>query len=701
MRPYSWLAPLAAALVSFTAVPALAAVAGVQGLVTTPGGGPAADGTYGLTFSLLDGPAGKAVFSEGPILLEVKGGVFHHALGSKTPLGPGDLAGDRWLLVQIGLDPALPAVPVRSVLLAMRATLAEGLVCSGCLTAAHLEAAVLKDYAKTADLKDYAKSTDLDVYAKSADLGAFAKTADLQVFAQKADLADYVKAAALAKVAASGSYKDLKDVPKYADVATSGSFLDLANLPIMAKLGSACGTNLVMRGIKADGSYDCTAGGVTADTLPKDGLDEISNGLLTNQFKEVTASAKTPLDIPDNSGAGVTDAITVPDHGIAQGVLIDIDVINSDISKVKVSVFDPNGVEYVLHELSGSGNTIKGSWPTPTKLVKGDLGTWIGKNAKGIWSIKVADSAGFQGGKDGKLTSWSVTVLTLSSKKVAATAGFQLGNADTAPVPCTASTFGMMYASLADKAFYVCNGKEYVSFSLVPVGTLDNPASSCKEILTKAPASKDGWYWLKAGAGSAQAWCDMTTQGGGWTQVVRCAVSDNCLVGGKFLYVQDWLAADLGTPVVGGSYIQGKSLDATVNAANEMLVTVSHPSNGTGHLHYPLVKGWFSSTGFFESAPLAFTRIAANGSKANYSARLCYAPTNTYRVRTLQGGAGITFLGNTSDSPSSTGNGGCDYGSWASQMLIRDYSNGLTANWGMGPVNEWKLQNHEHRILVR
>ncbi|MSQ85084.1 MAG: hypothetical protein EXR77_19785 [Myxococcales bacterium] len=683
MRPYSWLTPLAAALASFTAVPALAAVAGVQGLVTTAGGGPVADGTYGLTFSLLDGPAGKAVFSEGPILLEVKGGVFHHALGSKTPLGPAELAADRWLQLQIGLDPALPAVPVRSVLLAVRATVAEGLLCSGCLTAAHLDPAVLKDYAKTADL------------------APFAKTADLQVFAQKVGLADYVKAAALAKVAASGSYKDLKDVPQFADVATSGSYLDLANLPIMAKLGSACGTNLVMRGIKADGSYDCTAGGVTADTLPKDGLDEISNGLLTNQFKEVTASAKTPLDIPDNSGAGVTDAITVPDHGTAQGVLVAVDLINSDISKVKVSVFDPDGLEYVLHELSGSGNTIKSVWPTTTKLVKGDLGTWTGMNAKGIWSIKVADSAGFQGGKDGKLTSWSVTVLTLSNKKVAATAGFQLGNADTAPVPCATSTFGMMYASPIDKAFYVCNGKEYMSFSLVPVGTLDNPASSCKEILTKAPASKDGWYWLKAGAGSAQAWCDMTTQGGGWTQVVRCAVSDNCFVGGKFLYVQDWLAADLGTPVVGDSYIQGKSLDATVNAANEMLVTVSHPSNGTGHLQYPLVKGWFSSTGFFESAPLALTRIAANGSKANYSARLCFAPTNTIRVRTLQGGVGFTLLGNTSDSPGSTANGACDYGSWGSQILIRDYSNGLTANWGAGPVNEWKSQSHEHRILVR
>ncbi len=712
MRTLPVLTRLLAGLVTLFALPAFAATIGVQGLVTTAGSGPVADGTYGLTFSLLDGQAGKTVFSEGPILLEVKGGAFSHGLGSKSVLGQSVLDGERWLQVQIGLDPPLPAVPLRHVFLAMRAQVAEALQCTGCVTAAQLDPAVLKDYAKSAelagyakasDLKDYAKTTDLQLYAKTADLGGFAKTSDLGGLAQKSELGDYVKAASLAKVAASGSFNDLKDQPKLADVAKTGAYGDLAGQPTLPKLGAACGSGLVMRGIKADGSYDCTQGGVTADTLPKDGLDEISNGLLTNQFNEVTASGKTPLDIPDNSGAGISDSIVVPDHGVAHAVLVTLDVLNSDISKIKASVFDPNGAEYVLHDLSGSGNALKGTWPDPNKLVMGDLGTWAGKNAKGIWSLKVADVAGFSGGKDGKIGSWSITVKTLSDKKVAATKGFQLGNTDTPPVPCAASTFGMMYASPADKSFYVCNGKEYVSFSLVPVGTVDNPAGSCKEILTKAPASKDGWYWLKVGAGSAQAWCDMTTQGGGWTQVVKCAVADNCVAGGKFLYVQDWMAADMGTPTTGGSYIQGKSLDATVNGATEMLVSVTvNSSKLTGHLHYPLVKAWFNSGGFFESSPQAFTRIDPNGGKANYTARFCYAPTASSRVRSLQGGNGITFLGNTSESPASTANSGCDYGPWGAQILVRDYSAaGLTANWGTSPVAQWSNQGYDHRILVR
>ncbi|MBM4344680.1 MAG: hypothetical protein FJ100_15045 [Deltaproteobacteria bacterium] len=702
MRTLPALARLLAAALTLFALPALGAVVGVQGLVTTAGGGPAADGTYGLTFSLLDGPAGKAVFSEGPILLEVKAGAFAHGLGSKSVLPQSALDGERWLQVQIGLDPALPAVPLRHVFLAMRAQMAEALQCSGCVTAAHLDPAVFKDLLKAADLKDYVKTTDLQLYAKTADLGGFAKSADLSAYAQKAELGDYVKAASLAKVAASGSYNDLKDLPKLADVAKTGAYGDLTGQPVLPKLGAACGTGLVMRGLKADGSYDCTQGGVTADSLPKDGLDELSNGLLTNQFSEVTASAKTPIDIPDNSGAGVTDTVVVPDHGAAQAVLVTLDVLNSDISKVKASVFDPNGVEYVLHELSGSGNTLKGVWPSPDKLVKGDLSTWVGKNAKGIWSLKVADVAGFAGGKDGKIVGWSVTVKTLSDKKVAATKGFQLGNSNTAPVPCAANTFGMMYASPADKAFYVCNGKYYVPFSLVHVGTAAHPAESCKDILAKAPGSKDGWYWLNTGTGSAQAWCDMTTQGGGWTQVVKCAIADNCVVSGKFLYVQDWLAADMGTPTTGGSYVQGKSLDATVGAATEMLVSVTNPSSKlTGHLHYPLLKEWFSSSGHFQSAPQTFVRIDPNGGKASYSARLCYAPTYSYRVRSLQGGSGFTFLGATSESPSSSAGASCDYGPWGTQMLIRDYNNGLTANWGTVPQNTWAQQAYEHRILVR
>jgi len=51
------------------------------------------------------------------------------------------------------------------------------------------------------------------------------------------------------------------------------------------------------------------------------------------------------------------------------------------------------------------------------------------------------------------------------------------------------------------------------------IGTQDNPGVNCKAILTAAPETPSGLFWITTSAGPAEVWCDMTTAGGGWIRI--------------------------------------------------------------------------------------------------------------------------------------------------------------------------------------
>lgn len=415
------------------AISALATPLGIQGRLLGPTGLPLTDAKYTLTIRIFAAETGgTSLFEATATDVDLVGGLFKLAAAPSSLIFATNP--DTWLELQVQGTAALPRTHLDAVPYAAHADVADALACTGCVQKAMLDPGVLNGVAMTANLSNYEKVADLvellTDYVKKSDLQKVAFTGAYQDLTGLPALSIYAQMANLAAVATSGSYTSLKDQPnlalfalfaELANVATTGSYLDLKDAPVLAKVATT-------------GQYADLLGLPSANAgLPSDGLGTVSNGLL-NDVYTASYAVTTVTPIPDNNPDGVLIPVIVPDVGLVKSVSVTVDLTGSkDIVDKRLSLIDPNGVEFVLYNKSLTGTTLKTSFPSPTALASGDLTTWAGKNPQGIWTLKVVDGVHLNNTFDGQVNSWKLDLQVLSSKQVVATGDLVVNGAISSP----------------------------------------------------------------------------------------------------------------------------------------------------------------------------------------------------------------------------------------------------------------------------
>ncbi|MCO4763412.1 MAG: hypothetical protein KC502_17985 [Myxococcales bacterium] len=430
MTKWLGLAVVASALVAGPALGAAPKTSLLEGMMTSSGGGAAADGLYDVTFSLWGAQSGGAeVWSEGPVKVAVKGGQFSYALGSTKALDMKKVAAlsSQWIGIKIGSDPALPRQRVHGALFALYATNAGALTCTGCLSANHI-----------ANGSVSAAKMGFN-YAGSATKGGPASdlkcTGCVSVSEMKFD-AD-VNLGANSLKAKNGTFSG--DLAAGTVTATSyagdGSKLTGIKIPT----GECKTAGEVVKGINADGSLKCVKA-MDPNALPADGLNEISNNMLTNQFVYTESAKVKKQPIPDNTGSTADSIIAFPNIGTAQTLDVKVTVENSNLAAVSMQLLPPDDkkVGYVLCDPCGKKDqrklvaTYNAKNPPQKQAGAGKkIGDWVGGNPQGAWTLKVLDVAfcvvqiaenkplcPIGKGVDGWISDWSINMQYISNQKV-------------------------------------------------------------------------------------------------------------------------------------------------------------------------------------------------------------------------------------------------------------------------------------------
>ncbi len=399
-----------------------------EGVLSGNAGAPAADGLYNLSFSLyakVTDP--KALWTETAVGVSVKGGSFQHPLGSVKALSNTVLDSAQLVGVRVGSEPELPRVALHAVAFARQAATAKSLSCTGCVSIS----ALLFD--GDVNLANNSMKANNGIFSGNL----VAKTVSAQSF------------------------------------VGDGSKLTGLTLP-----KGACKAGSAVSAINADGTLKCIeiVGGGELSTL--------TGGLLTSrltskaQFDATAANA-----IPDNTGKTLSATANVTEPGSIEKVTVTVGLKNSDLSAIRLQLLPPDDKQkgIMLCDPCGAKNakTLSLSWP-PAKEKSGALASYIGKSAKGTWTLNVLDSAfcipqiagnaalcDVKNATDGSLSQFEVAVEVLSNNTVSVPGTLVAGSALHLPSvpnptpPCGLKSKGSTYLDAANGQLLVCDGADW------------------------------------------------------------------------------------------------------------------------------------------------------------------------------------------------------------------------------------------------
>lgn len=137
-----------------------------------------------------------------------------------------------------------------------------------------------------------------------------------------------------------------------------------------------------------------------------EGEDLTGVDFVLTSTSEVQSCSAPSLPITDYNE--VTDTITVAENGSVSSVEVFVDLTHTWRGDLIVTLTSPAGTPVVLHDRTGSSADNLYGWYPGELVPAGDLGTLVGEEMSGGWTLAVSDNAG---GDTGTFNEWCLRII--------------------------------------------------------------------------------------------------------------------------------------------------------------------------------------------------------------------------------------------------------------------------------------------------